>query len=266
MKTNKKLSLYKMIPNMITLTAIAAGMTSIKLAITGKWELAVVAIVVAAFMDAFDGAAARLLKAESKLGAELDSLSDFICFGVAPALVIFLWSTQASGRFGWFMSLIFAMSVALRLARFNVGKSEEKSDDPLSKYFTGVPSPMGAGLALLPMVVGFQLDAAADKDLLHIVQRPDIVGGWLLVLAAMMVSHIPTFSTKQIRIPHKMSVPALAVFGIFIAGLINETWPTLTLIGVLYLLSLPWSVRHYEKKKKSLADGVKDPDDLDGDD
>src|SRR3954469_13776029 len=149
----RKLSLQKMIPNMITLTAMAAGMTAIKFAILGKWDLAVLSIVAAAFMDAFDGAAARILKAQSKLGAELNSLSDFVGFGVAPAIVTFLWSTQAAGRYGWIAALIFAMAVALRLARFNVSKSEEAADDPLSKYFTGVPSPVGAGLAVLPMIV-----------------------------------------------------------------------------------------------------------------
>lgn len=262
----KKLSLHKMIPNMITLTALAFGMTAIKFAIVGKWEQAVGAIVVAAFMDAFDGAAARLLKAQSKLGAELDSLSDFICFGVAPALVTFLWATQGAGRFGWIVSLIFVMGVALRLARFNVAKEEEMTDDPLSRYFTGVPSPAGAGLALLPMIVSFQLDLKTQEDIFNIVTRPEIISVWLVVLAAMMVSHIPTFSSKQIRVPHKMTVPALALFGILIAGLINETWPTLTLFGVAYLLSLPWSLYHYAEKKKSLAKGLKDPDDLDHDD
>jgi len=263
---NRKLSLYKMIPNMITLTAIAAGMTSIKFAIVGKWEEAVIAIVIAAFMDAFDGAAARLLKAQSKLGAELDSLSDFICFGVAPAIVIFLWSTHGAGRYGWITSLLFAMAVALRLARFNVGKDEETPDDPLARYFTGIPSPAGAGLAVLPMIVSFQMDPAGDAAALHYVTAPNFLGVWLLVLGAMMVSHIPTFSSKQIRVPQKMSVPALGLFGILIAGLINETWPTLTLMGILYLLAMPWSVLHYNKKKASLARGVKDPDDIDHDD
>lgn len=255
-----------MIPNMITLTAIAAGMTSIKFAIVGKWEEAVIAIVAAAFMDAFDGATARLLKAQSKLGAELDSLSDFICFGVAPAIVMFLWVTHDAGSFGWFMSLIFAMAGGLRLARFNVAKSEEVKDDPLSRYFTGVPAPMGGGLALLPLVVSFQLDAKQDAIALHYLTNPHVMGIWLLVLGAMMVSHIPTFSTKQIRIPQKMSVPALGIFAILIAGLINVTWPTLTLIAVCYLLSLPWSVRHYNRKKRDLAQGVRDPDDLEADD
>ncbi|MFH1157463.1 MAG: phosphatidylcholine/phosphatidylserine synthase [Pseudomonadota bacterium] len=266
-KKPRKLSFHKMIPNMITLTAMAVGMTAIRYAIDGKWEEAVIAVVVAAFLDAFDGAAARLLKAQSKLGAELDSLSDLICFGVAPGLVTFLWSTHGAGRFGWFLSLLFVMAVALRLARFNVAKAEEKPDDPLSKYFTGIPSPAGAGLALLPMIVSFQIDdPKTGSYIFSIVTQPYVVGLWLTLLSALMVSHIPTFSSKLIRVPYKMSVLALALFGILIAGLINAPWPTLTLLGTGYLATLPWSIRHYDKKKASLARGVRDPDDLDHED
>ncbi len=257
----KKLSFTKMIPNMITLTAMAAGMTSIKFAIVGKWEEAALAIIVAAFMDAFDGAAARLLKAQSKMGAELDSLSDFVCFGAAPAIVTFLWTTNQAGRLGWIVSLIFAMAVALRLARFNISKDEEVADNPLNKYFTGIPSPAGALLALLPMIVSFQVDAGENATAFAYTTAPGFVCVWLVVLAAMLVSHIPTFSTKQLRIPQKMIVPALGVFAIIIAGLINETWATLTVLGVTYLLLMPFGVRHYNRKKASLAQGVKDPDD-----
>ena len=264
-KKPRKLAFHKLIPNMITLTAMAAGMTAMKYAIVEKWEYAVIAIVAAAFMDAIDGAAARILKAQSKLGAELDSLSDFVSFGVAPALVMFLWSTHDAGRFGWLTALIFMMGVALRLARFNVSKEEEVPDDPLSKYFTGVPSPVGGGLALLPIIVSFQVDGKANANILSMVSDPYAVGFWLIFLAVVMVSHIPTFSSKQIRVAQKKSVLALAVFGIMIAGLINEPWPTLTFMGVIYLLSIPWSVRHYAEKKKSLARGIKDPDDLDHD-
>lgn len=266
-KTTRKLAFHKMIPNMITLTAMAVGMTAIRYAIDEKWEEAVLAVVVAAFLDAFDGAAARLLKAQSKLGAELDSFSDLICFGVAPCLVTFLWSMHDAGRFGWFLSLIFVMAVALRLARFNVAKAEEKPDDPLSKYFIGIPSPVGAGLALLPMIVSFQIDSLEPGSyIFSILREPYIVGFWLTILSVLMVSHIPTFSSKQIRVPHKMSVIALALFGILIAGLINVTWSTLTLLGTVYLISIPLSIRHYDKKKALLAQGVKDPDDLDNDD
>lgn len=264
-KKNRKLSLHKMIPNMITLTAMAAGMTAIKFAILGRWEEAVIAVVAAAFMDSFDGAAARLLKAQSKLGAELDSLSDFVSFGVAPALINFLWSLQNAGRTGWITALIFMMAVALRLARFNVSKQEEVADDPLAKYFTGVPSPVGAGLALLPLILSFQMDVRANADFAGLVSNPYVVGLWLVILGAMMVSHIPTFSSKQIRFTQRMAVPTLAVFGILIAGLINETWPTLTFFGVVYLLTMPFSVRHYARKKKSIAQGIRDPDDIDAD-
>ncbi|MBU6474771.1 MAG: CDP-alcohol phosphatidyltransferase family protein [Alphaproteobacteria bacterium] len=273
-KKPRKLSLHKMIPNMITLTAMASGMTAIRFAIDGKWQEAVIAVFAAAFMDAFDGAAARLLKAQSKLGAELDSLSDFVGFGVAPAIITFLWTTHLAGRFGWITALVFMMGVALRLARFNVAKAEETPNDPLAKYFTGVPSPLGAGLALLPLMVAFQIGGGHIAGLsggvpagkfLPVVTNPYAVGAWLVVVAAMMVSHIPTFSSKQIRVPQKMSVPALAVIGLLISGLINETWPTLTLMIVVYLLAMPLSVRHYARKKLSLEQGISDPDDLDVD-
>jgi CDP-diacylglycerol--serine O-phosphatidyltransferase len=264
-RKTRKLAFHKLIPSMITLTAMAAGMTAIRCGISGKWDLAVIGIVAAAFLDAFDGAAARLLKAQSKLGAELDSLSDVVNFGVAPALVIFLWSTQNAGRFGWITALIFMMGVALRLARFNVSKAEEMPDDPLSKYFTGMPSPAGGGLALLPIVISLQLDGKADSQLLHTISNPYAIGFWLIFLAGMMVSHVPTFSSKQIRIPQRLSVLALALFGLIIAGLFNEPWPTLTFMGAAYLVSIPWSIRHYAKKKKSLAQGINDPDDIEHD-
>lgn len=274
----RKVPFHKLIPNMITLTAMAAGMTSVKFAIAAslgkedaeqKWQLAAGAIVVAAFMDAFDGAAARLLKAQSKLGAELDSFSDFVCFGVAPALVMYLWSLQGIGRWGWTIALLFAMAVALRLARFNILGDEKDPNDPLSKYFTGVPSPVGAGLVILPLILSFQIDRPAtgiDATAASILAKPDIIGLWMLIVAAMMVSNFPTFSSKQIKVPYKMRIIMLAVFCILIASLLNEPWPTLTLLGAAYLLAMPFGLRHYNRKKAALSAGVKDPDDQDSDD
>lgn len=254
-KNSKYLSVHKLIPNMITLTAMASGMSAIKFAIAGKWELAVIAIIVAAVMDAFDGAAARLLKAQSKLGAELDSLSDFLCFGVAPAFLLFLWTNEMP-RVGWLAALILAMSAALRLARFNVSEDEKDKNDPLSKYFTGVPAPVGAALSLFPMILMFQADEATNPLFIKILQTPWIIYVWMAVVASLMVSRIPTFSSKQIKIPRKMAVPALAVFAFMIAGLINETWPTLTAIGVLYLFMLPVGVRYHYKKALSIKMGA----------
>lgn len=253
----KKLSLHKMIPNLITLTALAAGMTAIRFAIQERWEAAIIAIVVAAFMDAFDGAAARLLKAQSKLGAELDSFSDFLCFGVAPALVVFLWTLDTWPKWGWPIALVFAMSVALRLSRFNIAADEKNPDDALSKYFTGVPSPIGAGLCILPMIVSFQ----AEGTELAYVSNPKAVGIWCIIVAGMMVSNIPTFSSKQMKVSYRMKFPVLALAAIMIAGLINEPWPTLTLMGIVYLFAMPFGVRHYNKKARAIAEGKADPDD-----
>jgi CDP-diacylglycerol--serine O-phosphatidyltransferase len=263
-KRPRRLPLHKMVPNMITLTAMSAGMTSIKFAIADRWHAAALAIVVAAAMDAFDGAAARLLKAQSKLGAELDSLSDFICFGVAPALVVYLWCLQGAGKWGWPVALLFAIAVALRLARFNISTDENDPNDPLTKYFTGVPSPLGAALGILPMVISFQLDAgdAVQDGIRHVLTSPFFIGPWLLVVAGLMVSHIPTFSSKQIRIPYKSRFLALALFGILVAGLINDPFLTLSILGIGYLFSLPFGMRHYARKKKALESGIKEDDDL----
>ena len=259
----KKLSLHKLIPNMITLAAMAAGLTAIKLAIAGKWEAAVLAIVAATFMDAFDGAAARLLKASSKLGAELDTLSDFVSFGVAPGVVVFLWSTQAAGRWGWFIALVYAMALALRLARFNVQKEEDAAEDnnPLHKYFTGVPSPVAAGLCILPMIVSFLFEDYTRLADAAELREPQVTAAWTLLIAGLAVSQIPTFSSKQIRVPYRFRVFLLAAFVLLFAGLINDPWPTLTLMGVVYLVSLPFGLLHYRRKASRLAAGHKDPDD-----
>lgn len=151
----RKLSIQKMIPNIITLGALASGMSAIKFAISEKWEAAVIALVAAAFMDAFDGAAARILKATSKLGAELDSLSDFVSFGVAPAIVVYLWSTHDIGPRGWFIALVYAMAFELALARFHAMKADGDPHDPTTKYFFGVPSPPHAILCLPPQIPTF---------------------------------------------------------------------------------------------------------------
>jgi CDP-diacylglycerol--serine O-phosphatidyltransferase len=261
----KKLSLHKLIPNMITLAALASGMSSVKFAIAERWELAVIAVIAAMFMDGFDGAAARLLKASSKLGAELDSLSDFVSFGVAPAIVVYLWSLQGIGRWGWFICLVYAIALGLRLARFNVMKEEDDApDNPLNKYFTGVPAPVDALLCLLPMIVSFALDDHGTPGAW--LRAPEVTGLWMLVTAGLAVSHIPTFSSKQVKVPWSMRVPALGLFGLMVAGLINDPWPTLTLIGAVYLALLPLSALHYARKAKAIASGHADPDDSDTDD
>ncbi len=258
-RPHKKVSFHRMVPNMLTITALCAGMTAVKFAISGRWEAAVLAIVAAAFIDGFDGAAARLLKASSKLGAELDSLSDFLCFGVAPAIVIYLWAIQDAGKLGWYAALAFAVAVALRLARFNSAlkstEQDKKPDSPLTKYFVGVPSPAGAGLCITPMIIAFQLPEGP-----HLISAPKVVAPWMLFVAALMVSRIPTFSSKQIRLPQKMVIPGLALFALLFISLINEPWPTLTLMAGFYLASIPWAIVHYNRTRARLGAPLEPPE------
>jgi|AntRauTorckE6833_2_1112554.scaffolds.fasta_scaffold21912_2 CDP-diacylglycerol--serine O-phosphatidyltransferase len=240
----KQMALQKLVPNMMTLAALTAGMTSIQYAIDERWERAVIAIVIAAFIDAFDGAAARVLNATSRLGAELDTLSDFLCFGIAPATIMYLWLLQDAGKVGWIVAVVFAIAAALRLARYNVeDKDENKNLVPeakSSRFFTGVPSPTAGGMALLPLILSFQFSDIAMVN--RFVTTPDFVAIWMSLFAILMVSRLPTFSSKQVQLPSQMVVPMLAVFGLMIAGLIHATWITLTLMGVVYGLSIPLAV------------------------
>ncbi len=245
---------HRLVPNMITICALCTGLTSIQFAINERWEAAVIAIVIAAFLDAFDGAVARLLNAQSQLGAELDSLSDFLCFGIAPALVLYLWTLQDIGRFGWMICLIFAVAGALRLARFNAMSKEETAEaNPLNGYFVGIPAPTGAGMTILPLILSFLVEDTDYASYAEFLRSPYFAGGWALFFGAMMVSRVPTFSTKQLKLPPKMVVPLLAVFGLMVAGLINAPWPTLSLMGVVYALSIPAAVIHYLIAKKKLT-------------
>jgi len=247
-KGAKVTSFHRLVPNMITVAALCAGMSAMQFAIAGRFEAAVLAIVVAAFLDAFDGAAARLLKAQSALGAELDSLSDFLCFGIAPAMVLHSWSLHFAGRVGWMIALAFAIAVALRLARFNAAGKE--NEDANRSFFSGVPSPTGAGMSLLPLIISFEMETPATGQI-GMMQHPEVVGVWMLLFAWLMVSHVPTFSTKQIRLPPKLVIPALGAFGLLVAGLINAPWPTLTAMGVVYGATIPaaaWLA--YRKQQK----------------
>lgn len=246
------LAFHKLVPNMLTLTAMCAGLTSIQFAIAGRWEASVIAIVFAAFIDGFDGAAARLLKASSKLGAELDSLSDFLCFGVAPAIVLHLWMLREAGKLGWVASLIFCVAVALRLARYNSMQDDPPPEKtPLNEFFVGVPSPVGAGLGILPMIVTFLAEGEGYTAI--ITARPLVL--WCLLISALMISRVPTYSSKQVHLPHKLVIVALAAFALLLGMLISAPWPTLTLMGVVYLVLVPISFVHHMRLEKKLKSG-----------
>lgn len=233
-------AINKIIPHIITVSAMCVGLTAVRFGLDGKWEFAVIAIVIAGILDALDGRMARLLNVTSEFGAILDSLSDFVCFGVAPAMVLFFWSLQELGGFGWGLALFFPVCCALRLARFNsmLGKLPPYAYN----YFTGVPAPAGAGLSLLPMVVsfGFGLDLAA---------YPAVPGVWIVLVALLMVSHLPTYSFKAIKVPNRFVLPLLVVIGLLFAGVAGRPWDTLTLCMIAYMASFPFSVRSFNRLK-----------------
>src|SRR6185312_10914407 len=250
------LSLNRMIPNILTLLALCAGMTAMRFAINGKFEWAVIAILVAAVFDGLDGRVARLLKSASPFGAQLDSLSDFVCFGVAPAVVVYIWTTSHLASFGWAVAVFFAICCALRLARFNT-----QLDAELPSYayyfFTGVPAPAGGGLALVPLFLSFEYGDT-------IFRQPLLSAVWMALVAALMVSRIPTLSVKRFRVPHRFAVPIMLAVALVAAFMTTAPWPTLTAVGLAYLASIPFTVRSYNRLRRTAEAMHAQPEDAAG--
>ncbi|HWG78719.1 MAG TPA: CDP-diacylglycerol--serine O-phosphatidyltransferase [Stellaceae bacterium] len=237
------LSLNRLIPNILTLLALCAGMTAIRLALNGKFESAATAIIIAGVLDGIDGRIARLLKGTSPFGAQLDSLSDFVSFGVAPAVLLYIWTMQSLQTLGWVVVLLFAVCSSLRLARFNTQLGAELPPYAYN-FFTGVPAPAGAGLVLIPMIASFAFGAAVARS-------PLINGVALAVVAALMVSRVPTFSFKRFRVPGHWVLPMLLIVGALAAFLTTEPWGTLLAIGALYIVSIPLSIRSYRRLRRA---------------
>ncbi|MHA1151745.1 MAG: CDP-diacylglycerol--serine O-phosphatidyltransferase, partial [Alphaproteobacteria bacterium] len=241
------LTVNRLIPNAVTLLALCAGMTAIRLAFLERWELAIAAVLVAMVADVLDGRIARLMNATSEFGAQLDSLADVINFGVTPAIIIYLWALGDAGGLGWAMVLVFVMASALRLARFNVALDDEKPTPSwANRFFTGVPAPGGAGLVLLPMVMSFEL---GDE----VLASPVLNGIMLAVVAALMVSKVPSFSAKQFRVRQSYVGLVLVGVGAFVAFLVSTPWITLSLAGLVYAISIPIAARHYRRLQARLG-------------
>jgi CDP-diacylglycerol--serine O-phosphatidyltransferase len=235
-------SINRLIPNILTLAALCSGLTAIRFALQGEMRLAVIAIIVAAIFDALDGRVARRLGVASRFGAELDSLSDFLCFGVTPALVLYLASLKDGGALGWVVTLMFPICSALRLARFNTALV---SDTPppvwTGSYFTGVPAPAGALLALIPLMVSFEIEAAWPRHAL-------VVGTVLVAVGGLMVSRLPTFSFKKGRVPRHLVLPSLLGAGLVMGVLASAPWIAGSLIGLAYVASIPFSWLAYRRQ------------------
>src|SRR6478752_7727244 len=241
-----------LVPNFITLLAICAGLTAIRLSTEGRVELAVAAIVFAAVLD---GRVARMIKGQSKFGAELDSLADFVNFGVAPCLILYFWQLHELNNGGWIAAMVFAISGGLRLARFNASIDDPNKPPFAANYFTGVPAPAGAVTALLPIYLAFLGVAKPPATLTAL---------YTLLIAFLMVSRLPVFSGKTVRmrVPPELVLPVFVSVVFFIALLISYPWHILSCCTVLYLLSLPAGWKSYRDQQRKAAGSAVMPADV----
>jgi CDP-diacylglycerol--serine O-phosphatidyltransferase len=243
-------------PTVLTVLALCSGVTSIRYAFNERWEWAVIAILLASLFDMLDGRVARMIKGTTRFGAELDSLSDVICFGVAPAVILWLWALHDVRGFGWAVVLLYCVCCALRLARFNILDQAAGEDGTVHRYFMGLPAPAAAGLALVPLAATFH----TESDMFR---QPVVCTAYLALLALMMISRVPTFSAKHIRVNRDYVMPILLGVGVFVALLTSFFWATYVALALLYALSLPVVVvlarRHPHEQPAAPAEPV-DPD------
>ncbi len=238
-----------MIPNIMTLLGLCAGLTSMRYALEGRFGSAAMALLVAAFIDGLDGRLARLLKATSRFGAEFDSLADFCCFGIAPAFILYIWSLQTVGGFGFVPCLIFAVCMALRLARFNAALDAPRPLSPGYAYnfFTGVPAPAGAGLALFPLFLGLEGHSLGVRWLEYLPRHPLFCAVALIGTAFLLVSTLPVWSFKNFKVRSEYALPLLLGVGAFAAVLVADPWAALAAAGLIYLGMLPFSRRSFKR-------------------
>ena len=245
---------HRMVPNLLTMLGLCAGLTSIRFALEGRFGAAAVAIVVAGCIDGLDGRIARLLKATSRFGAEFDSLTDFLCFGVAPAIVLYLWTLQSAHGYGFMPCLMFAVCMALRLARFNAALDAPHPAPYTYDFFTGVPAPAGAGLVLFPLFLGLEGEWLGVDWLLRLAQFPPFCAAVLIGTALLLVSTLPVWSFKNFKVPAEYVLPLMLGTGLFAALLVADPWAALAAGGLLYLAMLPFSVRSFRRLKRAVEE------------
>jgi len=233
-------SINRLIPNLLTLFSLSAGLSAIRFALNGKWEAAVVSIGVAAIFDTLDGRIARILDSTSKFGAELDSLSDFLSFGVAPAFILYMWSLQEAGGLGWALTIIYVICTALRLARFNTKIDNDDVPAWSGRFFTGVPAPAGAGLVLLPLIVSLEYGGELFSSTV-------LVGFVVLGVAALLVSRLPTYSFKRLKIRPANVLPVMVIFALYASFLVSTPWNTMIFSLTIYLGTIPFAYFSHKK-------------------
>jgi CDP-diacylglycerol--serine O-phosphatidyltransferase len=253
-------SFNRIIPNLLTMMGLCAGLTSMRFALEGRFGAAAAAIMIAAVIDGLDGRLARLLKATSRFGAEFDSLSDFLCFGVAPAFVLYLWSLQRGGAYGYAPCVVFAVCMALRLARFNASLDSAPRPAYAYNFFTGVPAPAGAGLVLFPLFLGLEAQSLGLEWLETLARQPVLCTLVLLGTALMLVSTLPIWSFKNFKVPTQYVLPLLLGVCAYVAVLIADPWAALAVAGLIYLGMVPLSVRSFRRLRREAETSRDDPD------
>ncbi|MBB3446515.1 CDP-diacylglycerol--serine O-phosphatidyltransferase [Sinorhizobium sp. B11] len=243
----REIPIRLVVPNLITILAICAGLTGIRLAFEARYELAVAMVLLAAFLDGIDGRVARLMKATSKFGAQMDSLADIVNFGVAPALVVYVYALDQARSLGWIAALIYTIAAGLRLARFNVMSERENRAAWQSEYFVGVPAPAGAMLVLLPVYLGF-LGLTADRTFAF------LSSGYTVLIAFLLISRLPVWSGKsESRMRRDLVLPAMLGVVIYVAMLMSFTWEVMVVTVCAYLVSLPFGARKWKRKYGTLT-------------
>tara|TARA_Y100000996_G_scaffold298844_1_gene236749 strand:+ start:1014 stop:1808 length:795 start_codon:yes stop_codon:yes gene_type:complete len=242
--SNKKTRVI--LPNIMTLIGVCIGLTSIKFAFDGRFEMSVIAVIIAAIIDGLDGRIARLIKGTSRVGKELDSLTDIISFGVAPAFIMYFWALSEIGRLGWLISLIYVICVALRLARYNISSESEPSWK--DNFFEGIPSPAGGVLVLMPLIYSF-------SELQYFNMNYNIVVPiFFIIISILLISKIPTYSLKRIVVPRSTSIFLLFGIILFFGLLLVFTFNTIFIAGFVYLLMVPASAIHFYTINKNIKD------------
>ena len=243
--TDKKNNARVILPNMLTLIGVCIGLSSIRFALDGKFEFAVIAIILAAIIDGLDGRIARLIKGTSKVGKELDSLTDMISFGVAPAFIMYFWKLNTLGRFGWLLCLIYVICVALRLARFNVNTGQAPSWK--DNFFEGVPSPAGGILVLLPLIY-----SKSEIQILNI-DNSYFVPILFILISLLLISKLPTYSFKKIAVPRRLTIFLLFGVVLFFGLLLIYTYNVIVISSLLYLALIPISIFHFQSLNKKFV-------------
>jgi CDP-diacylglycerol--serine O-phosphatidyltransferase len=242
------LPLRAVVPNAVTALALCSGLTAIRFGIAGEWKSAIYAILIAAVLDGMDGRIARMLNGQSRFGAELDSLSDVIAFGVSPAVILHLWSLQHWPRIGWLFALAYAVCMALRLARFNARIDAEDQPHKSAGFLTGVPAPAAAALLLLPIYLWL----AADQQWGWL-RDYRVVAPWAAFVAFLAISSLPTFSWTSFRLRRRVRVEAIGLIALVGAALLSATWETLSVLSLLYLIALPLAMASYARVRRQRA-------------